>query len=147
MNPWIKERWLGALRSGDFKQIDGYLGVVGENRESEVKGFCCLGVLCELAVDDGIIERTLAADEDFFHYDYATGDLPLKVQQWAGLDSGNPEVSANHVHAEECGGNAEIGYQCDFSEDDEDTTYPLSALNDDHKWNFEQIADAIERGL
>lgn len=41
MNPQYKEKWLKALRSGEYKQGGGYLQRDGK--------FCCLGVLCEIA--------------------------------------------------------------------------------------------------
>jgi len=40
MNPRIKQRWLDALRSGEYKQTM-------ENLQ-DMNGFCCLGVLCDL---------------------------------------------------------------------------------------------------
>jgi hypothetical protein len=40
MNPELKTKWVKALRSGKFAQVEGYLKT--EN------GFCCLGVLAEI---------------------------------------------------------------------------------------------------
>lgn len=45
MNPVWKERWLKALRGGDYKQGKGAL------REGDK--FCCLGVLCDVVDPDG----------------------------------------------------------------------------------------------
>ena len=58
--------WLNALRSGEYKQArgclhdeDSYVDDNGddvyndEDDKSFVGGFCCLGVLCDLAVKDG----------------------------------------------------------------------------------------------
>lgn len=45
MNPEMKTKWVAALRSGEYKQITGFL------RYEE--GFCCLGVLCDLANSKG----------------------------------------------------------------------------------------------
>lgn len=42
MTPDLKTNWLAALRSGDFKQGTGHL-------RSAQGGYCCLGVLCEVA--------------------------------------------------------------------------------------------------
>jgi hypothetical protein len=146
----IKERWLTALRSGEFKQTDGYLAIA--DNDGNPKAFCCLGVLCEIAVQDGVIGRKLSDD---FNISYAGNgsDLPAAVVAWAGLEdlgtnARNPEVRSYHVHSDKtCGGTEEIGHQCDFADDSEDYKYPLSALNDDHKWNFNQIADVIEKDL
>lgn len=41
MTPELKTRWLAALRSGEYSQVRGTL----KNRD----GYCCLGVLCEIA--------------------------------------------------------------------------------------------------
>ena len=40
MNPQVKEKWVNALRSGEYSQCDGKL--------RSADGFCCLGVLCDL---------------------------------------------------------------------------------------------------
>lgn len=40
MDVKTKEKWLTALRSGEYTQIKGWL--------REYNGFCCLGVLCDL---------------------------------------------------------------------------------------------------
>jgi len=40
MNPEIKQKWIEALKSGEYKQTDGKLRQ--DNR------FCCLGVLCDI---------------------------------------------------------------------------------------------------
>lgn len=40
MDPEIKQKWLAALRSGEFAQANGAL------RKGET--FCCLGVLCSV---------------------------------------------------------------------------------------------------
>ena len=40
MQKELKERWIAALRSGEYKQGRNYLNKDG--------GLCCLGVLCEV---------------------------------------------------------------------------------------------------
>ena len=45
MNPEIKDRWVAALRSGEYKQGTGRLRRVNDT-------FCCLGVLCDLLDSD-----------------------------------------------------------------------------------------------
>ena len=44
MNKEIKAEWVKALRSGEYKQGGGAL-----HRGDH---FCCLGVLCDIAIDD-----------------------------------------------------------------------------------------------
>lgn len=125
MNPDIKERWIAALRSGEYEQGTATL------RGTDGK-YCCLGVLCELAVADGVVGR---ATRDTFGYFYrSTADpadsqksyLPLAVQQWAGLDSSSPRIP-NVPHF--------------MGEPD------LASLNDSGSFSFHAIADIIEKKL
>ena len=119
MNPEIKTQWVTALRSGDYQQGHGILR--SSLTEGSVPKFCCLGVLCEIAVKANVIPE---AQYDGFYYTYGTRDdkrsayLPAVVMEWAGLDNENPI----------CG------------------TDRLANLNDNDN-TFEQIADAIEVNL
>lgn len=122
MNPEIKAQWLTALRSGDYRQGQGSLKRDGK--------FCCLGVLCDLAVKAGIAAETHVtmigatafgtgpADEN-------SGTLPFVVQTWAGLPSNNPSFRYNVLSADE--------YEYDS----------LAGLNDGGR-SFAEIADLIE---
>ena len=67
LNP-VAKKWVAALRSGKIQQTRKQLG----NKNG---GRCCLGVLCDLAVEDGVIQ-------DYYKY---SGSLPRKVMRWAGL--------------------------------------------------------------
>lgn len=42
----IRDKWISALRSGEYKQGHGYL------REVKNNSFCCLGVLCDIIDPD-----------------------------------------------------------------------------------------------
>lgn len=137
MNPEIKERWLAALRSGDYKQTDGYLNVSSDNPEgSEFDGYCCLGVLCEIAVADGVIQKQRVSGQNFFEFgdpsrdDWDYSVLPISVQEWAGLTEGNPSVNL-----------LEEG-----DDPEADNWTPVSEPNDNGA-SFEKIADLIERDL
>ena len=44
----LKEKWIKALRSGEYRQGIGHLRQLGKDR-SEM--FCCLGVLCDIGLD------------------------------------------------------------------------------------------------
>jgi hypothetical protein len=79
MNKEIAERWIVALQSEDVRQIQGRLA-------NAANGRCCLGVLCDIAVADGVIEREDGSD---IYYDDADGVLPLSVVRWAGMNSEN----------------------------------------------------------
>lgn len=131
MKAEIKDRWIEKLESGEFPQVKGELR--GVDVDGEVIGYCCLGVLCEIAVEDGIIERDpefggyLAPDEDGDEY-RENSLLPKAVADWAGLDSVSPAVPADCI-------------------DDPETTVELSELNDAYNQNFKSIAKLIKEHL
>jgi len=83
MNPKIKRRWLQALRSGKYTQ--------GKNVLHKIKSdeYCCLGVLCEIAVKDRIIpapEVELVKNRRCYSYDDEARFPSETVLNWAGLD-------------------------------------------------------------
>lgn len=75
----IKEEWIAALRSGDYAQGAGKL-----NRNGE---YCCLGVLCDMAAKQGVVEDSIVRqDGNIMHrYGYSVAVLPRQVAVWAGL--------------------------------------------------------------
>lgn len=94
MNPEVKALWLDALRSGEYEQGQNFLHSEKDGKHT----YCCLGVLCDLAVKAGVLSETVSmeyvdpdGDEDIttLHgYGHETGVLPKVVQKWAGLDGG-----------------------------------------------------------
>jgi hypothetical protein len=86
MNKRIKAQWIKALRSGDYVQGRGAL-------RSEDNRYCCLGVLCELAVSAGVLsEADTSLDTGCYSYPLPdgsreTGTLPRPVQWWSGVES------------------------------------------------------------
>ena len=88
MNQQVKEKWLSALRSGDYKQTRQYL-----HKED---GFCCLGVLCDLYGKEHNVEWNLVKDEDEDRTHYMFQDhpasLPFPVIEGAGVGSHNPSI-------------------------------------------------------
>lgn len=124
MNQEIKARWVAALRDPDAKQGRGRLGYADGRR-------CCLGVLCDLAVQDGVIDpptvstatyvNTMADQDEVLVYD-GLRDMPsVIVRQWAGVSNGTGHSKVNEVT----------------------TMADLAGLNDTGK-SFEQIAARIE---
>ena len=77
----IKERWVERLRSGQYEQGAVHLRATFE----EVTRYCCLGVLCEVAVEDGAIPPASKSGYYWFYSGNSTG-LPKEVSQWAGID-------------------------------------------------------------
>jgi hypothetical protein len=119
VNREVIAAWVAALRSGRYRQGRGGL------RGQDVDGprYCCLGVLCELAVDAGIVHRDgnlygVRRDGDGGYVQFQGAFLPSSVVGWAGLPGGDPYVVA----------------------DDR-----ASKLNDVERWSFDRIADALER--
>lgn len=88
MNPEVKQKWITALRSGEYQQTTHRLKV---EHESEC-AFCCLGVLCDLYLKDypaGLnVEKVFGPnDGKEYSYDKSLVALPDKVMSWAGLGS------------------------------------------------------------
>ena len=78
------KKWVKALRSGEYKQ--------GKELLREGDKFCCLGVACELAVKEGIINNPKIIQKPFvshvsplYEYEKKTTHLPEKVMKWLGL--------------------------------------------------------------
>jgi hypothetical protein len=76
MKKAIADKWVKALRSGDYKQSTGRL------RSSDDK-FCCLGVLCNIHAQT--YPKHAAAQEDSSLYDGCSAYPPESVLNWAGL--------------------------------------------------------------
>lgn len=126
MNPEVKAQWLEALRSGKYRQATGVLQRVNVANPQDPKGFCCLGVLCDISgkgrweapENDGRQAATFnvtGSDET------ATACLPTSVAQWAEF---------NDLVCVDIGGKIAT----------------LDSHNDTGA-SFEQIADAIEKYL
>lgn len=108
MKPEIKQRWLEALRSGDYQQGRCFLRYDFEDGKSE---YCCLGVLCDIysKENEGSWEESSsrrqverdgksAAIQDFKVSDGQVDQyLPDEVVKWAGLDSRDPDVGDAYV--------------------------------------------------
>lgn len=82
MKEEIKKKWLKALRSGEYIQGKSYLRKIDNT-------YCCLGVLCDLYVKEGLGEwkETDVAEDPCWSVLSATGYLPGDVALWAGVES------------------------------------------------------------
>ena len=78
-----RNKWIAALRSGDYRQATGSLRLNDS--------FCCLGVACDISGLGTWI------DHDTFRVsgrgDMALGCLPPAVAQWLGLHSATGEFN------------------------------------------------------
>jgi hypothetical protein len=83
MNQEIKQRWIEALRSGEYQQGKESLYHCGK--------FCCLGVLTDLYIKEHGLQWN---QESVYLWNFETegGVLPRSVQKWAGLDVPNPTI-------------------------------------------------------
>jgi hypothetical protein len=87
MKSMVLQNWIYALRSGTYKQGKNYLKQTKSNRTS----YCCLGVLCDLAIKDGV-KLELSKEVDKHHnsqytvFDETETCLPKKVREWADLN-------------------------------------------------------------
>lgn len=121
----VKRTWLDALRSGRYRQGEGKLTRHAAIPESDDAHHCCLGVLCALAVDAGIVRAAHLGGLTVYGVAQAQNFLPHEVVAWAGLPSTNPVVIV------------------DGPDDATQLTTSLADLNDEG-WSFDGIADVIE---
>jgi hypothetical protein len=77
MNSQIKEKWIAALRSNEYKQAQGYLHTN--------EGFCCLGVLCDLYAEEKNMEWKIENDGNIRSFDGKDQVLPQSVSDWSGV--------------------------------------------------------------
>lgn len=124
MNPEVKEKWVSALRSGNYAQGKGQLR--RRNSFAHTTEFCCLGVVCEIAKAEGITELADFRGGGIFpyagsNYPDARYGVPLNVMAWMELPGspGGPVM------------------------DD----YAMLANMNDHGKTFAEIADYIEENL
>ena len=118
LRPEVKEKWLAALRSGDYQQGTQHL----RDRQNR---FCCLGVLCDIYAKENGLEWVKDHNSNVacrFLDEYA--GLPAVVSSWAGFTKyvGLPVVRVG------------------------DSEYSLAQLNDTGS-SFDVIANIIEKGL
>lgn len=134
MLPEPKRLVLEALRSDRFRQGRNWLA------SQHIDGLvyhCCMGVMCEVAIEAGVDIRRAARPSGLAHaYNGHTILPPAEVAEWL---FGTPRVQWKVPVVDDTGGLLTT----------EEVVKPrdLSALNDDDGWSFEEIADAIEEGL
>lgn len=95
INPEVKEKWVQALRSGEYDQTTKVL------RDNE--GFCCLGVLTDLYLQEHdedwkLMKNGYYAIQLDVRVEYEA--LAERVQEWAGLASPNGTIDGGECLAE-----------------------------------------------
>lgn len=128
MKPEVKEKWVNALRSGEYSQSGGYLRTAS--------GYCCLGVLCDLYVKETndsweFDDETFVSEDDpnmdpwdYFYLEGESEFVPPLVRKWAELDAADPYIKVEN-------------------EDGSVSNEQLVVLND-NGMSFSQLADLIE---
>lgn len=111
------KKWVKALRSGKYKQTNGQLTAL---KKGEPVAHCCLGILCELAVADGV-EVKIRDSVDTRTYDGNGGVPPDAVMKWAGLRHAAGDIIVQKESSD------------------------LTELNDTQRKSFKQIARVIEQ--
>lgn len=91
MNKKIMQKWVKALRSGTYAQATDTL-VTNDDR------FCCLGVLCNLAAEDGQGEWVPRDNTWAFQAKYTsdTSALPDDIKYWADMGSNDGTLKDFH---------------------------------------------------
>lgn len=104
----IKNLWVEALRSGRYTQT--------KRRLKDNKGYCCLGVLCEISNLDKFTKIENSIENPYLYL----GNIGMphdEIREWAGLKPYNPKSNLLDK---------------------------LTQLNDSEGYSFDQIADYIE---
>lgn len=117
MNAEIAKQWTEVLRSGKYKQ--GRFSLRRYDKKSHRSTYCCLGVLCELAVNAGIVTRHRDGTYGRNHED---GTLPSEVRKWAGVHEPTGRLGPESPRT-------------------------LAAANDSFNYDFNRIADLIEQNV
>lgn len=143
-NQEVMREWVSRLRSGDYNQGSGKLSFT-DPREGNVRKHCCLGVLSDMAAEQGVIPAPFTTPEQvtalvdgtivvaqasLYHYTGENGTNttmpPEAVYEWAHLHPGNPMEAVDP--------RSKL------------TGQRLAYLNDSGK-SFSEIADLIEEHL
>lgn len=139
----VKERWLTKLRSGEYGQC--------KKRLADGEGnYCCLGVLSEVAVEDGVIRKRVSREVEILpegdegpivFYGEATTVLPRGLAEWAYENlseyGGDPVVDPRSPENPTVWITDVLGIRRQAS---------LAELNDSGM-TFDKIADLIEEHL
>lgn len=111
MKKSVAKEWVKTLRSGKYKQGKGKLRHAGR--------YCCLGVLCEIAVKEGVTDRCSKGYVGTSNI-YYNMTLPPAVITWGEIASSTEPLGQPGVNL-------------------------LAVMNDTYELSFSVIADVIEK--
>lgn len=139
MKQEIAERWIAALRSGQYRQSVNYLTHLSGPRDEHGRitcSHCALGVLVDLYQNEtGELNPWPNIDGDAVSYQddvtgrYSALDMPSQVMRWAGMRNNRGTFKDALLVSVDEG-----SVLC----------YSVVALNDEARLDFNQIADIIE---
>lgn len=114
----FKDKWIKALRSGNYKQGNGFL--LELDGDDDNKEFCCLGVACIVSgIEDSFILNQTLINKYIINYKEKFIKVPKLLH-----------------------GSSEIG-NSDFNI----VVKKLTCMNDSGKWSFNRLATYIEKYL
>lgn len=116
MNKEIKDEWIAALRSGNYKQGRSFL-------RSGSNEYCCAGVLCDILIKRGDGEWKLDFESNNYKYDRSSFSLTHETLERVGIHNLVQDLMCKTQEGE----------------------HSIYHMNDIMKLNFNQIADIIEK--
>ena len=122
MDKRVKDLWIKALSSGEFKQCKGYLEKEGR--------YCALGILSLLGLIEGVC--TYNELQGLGHFDNRKFTLSYNVMKWAGIAQEDERFLNPEEHA----------VKVKFKK--RETT--ILKLNDEGR-SFKEIAQIIQENL
>lgn len=94
MNKEIKEKWVAALRSGEYKQAEGIL------YDPKQRSYCCLGVLCKIVEGHNPTDADTCDEGEYLAYDIIEKiELPHETQRkLAKMNDGSGIFDSETIH-------------------------------------------------
>lgn len=129
MKEHVKDLWVAALLSGEYKQTQSVL--------HDGDGYCCLGVLCRVLGKQFVIDHAPTKHErDVYLCEDSNVLLPRSVQDEAGMKSDSGVLPASAV--------ADLNVNEEDVNEEEVNWWSLADLND-RGAAFDEIADVISK--
>jgi hypothetical protein len=113
----IKDKWISALRSGDYKQTFGRL------RKDDC--FCVMGVLCDVVYKENVLDISWKAVGGIYYIDNNDTMISQKISNFVGLSIRPVIINEYHIKR----------------------INSLTRMNDRYNYSFNELADIIEDQL
>lgn len=134
-----RQLWVEALKSGKYKQTIGVLHKIRGKQES----FCCLGVACKLAAENGVKLTTELRNDGTEKIVKYTSNKKVKNSWNDGYSKDSQECFLPKAVIEWLGTAGDLVEVMEFK----DTKVgDLVDMNDAAKATFKQIAKVVEEG-